>query len=463
MRRIDWLVVTGLISWLAGCGGDEDKACDPVGNTGCSGGEVCEVVTGGAEPASACFAPLLVRGEVRDLSDGTPISGARVVALDVNGAPRSSVAITAAGKFELRIPTAHDGDGNPAGGNLTLRVDAQGYATFPAGIRQSLPIDLATAVATGDARVIESAQTQVGLVRLGSGGTGSISGRIELEGAARGALVVAETAATPGAGFSAIADASGDYQIFNLAAGSYTVRVYSMGTGYTPATVALGEAQTAKVDLSLSGVAASRVSGTVNLVSGSPVTSVILVVASTFNTALARGESPPGIRAPTPGTVPNISGAWSIEGVPAGRYAVLAGFENDGAVRDQSGVGNTDLVFIDVVAGQDLSIGQTFKVTPAIELVGPGAVAPEQVTTAPMLSWVRKSSAKDYKVEVFDALGSVVMSRRTNDGAIVSMAYSGPMQSGMYYQVRVTAYDDAQPTPNQITNTEDLRGVFYVP
>jgi hypothetical protein len=256
---------------------------------------------------------------------------------------------------------------------------------------------------------------------------------------------------------------SGDYQIFNLAPGSYTVRAYSLGSNYTPGTTALAAGQAAKVDLALSGVVASRVSGTVNLVSSSPATSVILVVASTFNAALARGESPPGIRAPAPGTVPNISGAWSMEGVPAGRYVVLAGFENDGAVRDQSGVGNTDLVFIDVAAGQDLVIGQVFKVTPAIELLGPGAAAPEQVTAAPMLRWVRKSSAKDYKVEVFDALGNVAMSRRTGDGATVSMAYTGPMQAGMYYQVRVTAYDDAQPTPFPIANTEDLRGVFFVP
>lgn len=463
MRLIDWLVTTAFLSGVAAaCGGD--KACDPQSNTGCSDGKVCEVVSdGGEELGSACFAPLVVRGEVFDLGDDAPITGARVVALDVNGAPRSSVAVTAAGRYELRIPSERDGDGNTAGGNITLRVDAAGYASFPAGIRQSLPIDLATAVALDGASVIESAQTRIGLIRITGSGTGSISGRVEVAPSPQGILVVAETAATPGAGRSAIADSNGDYQIFNLAAGSYTVRAYSLGSNYTPATAALADGQTAKVDLSRDAAPGSRVAGTVNLVSSSPVTSVILVVASTFNATLARGESPPGIRAPTPGTAPNISGAWSMEGVPAGRYVVLAGFENDGAVRDQSGVGNTELVFIDVVGRQDLTIGQTFKVTPAIELVGPGATAPEQVAAAPMLSWLRKSSAKDYKVEVFDALGNVVMSRRTNDGATVSMAYTGPMQSGMYYQVRVTAYDDAQPTPNQITNTEDLRGVFFVP
>ncbi len=442
------------------CGGDDSGPCDPVANSGCDDGLACEVVTGG-EPA--CFAPLVVRGEVFDLADDRAIDGARVVALDVNGSPRSSVAVTSSGNYELRIASERNAEGAPVGQSLTLRVDAAGYASFPSGIRQPLPIETGGAALNDDAYVVESALTRVGLVRLAGGGTASLSGRVQVAPSPNGVLVVAETAATPGAGFSAIADTSGDYRIFNLQAGTYSVKAYSLGSNYTPGMITLASGQAGRVDLSLAETGASTVSGTVNLVSGATPTSVILVVASTFNELLARGETPPGIRAPSPGITPNIDGPWSIPGVPAGRYVVLAGFENDDAVRDQSGGGNTDLVFVEVVAGQDLPIGEGFKVTPALELVGPGASAAEMVTAAPMLSWIRESSAKDYHVQVFDALGNVVMDQHTNDGAIVTMPYTGPLESGMYYQVRVTAFDDATPVPFPITNTEDLRGVFFVP
>lgn len=459
MKQIFACAAFGLL--LIGCGGGGDDTCDPAANKGCGDGLVCEAVTGG-EPA--CFAPLVVRGGVFDLADARGLDGARIVALDVNGSPQSSVAITAAGAYELRIPSERDAEGVPVGRSLTLRADAASYQPFPSGIRQALPIDTAMAVKSGDRYVVESALTRVGLLRLAAGsGTASIAGRVEVSGNPRGVLVVAETSTSPGTGFSAIADTSGDYTIFNLAPGSYSVRAYSLDVNYKPATIALAAGQAAKVDLSLDTLGASTVSGSVNLVEGAPPTSVIMVVASTFNMTLGRGETPPGLRAPAPGIVPNIDGTWSIAGVPAGRYVVLAAFENDGAVRDQSGVGGTALVFIDVVGGEALPIGAGFKVTESIGLVGPGAESPEAVTAKPTLSWMRDSSAKDYHVQVFDALGAIVMDHHTNSGATTSVAYTGPLDPGMYYQFRVTSFDDARPTPNALANTEDLRGVFFKP
>lgn len=446
-----------------GCGDDGDGPCNPSANSGCEDGLVCEVVTGG-EPA--CFAPLVMRGDVFDVENDGAIEGARVVALDVNGTPRTSVAVTdAEGDYELRIPSERNAEGVPVAVNVSLRVDAATYQSFPFGIRQAIPIDTTAAVKNADnIYVVESALTRVGLLKLtGDVGTGSIAGKVEVPPSTNGVLVVAETANTPGSGHSAIADTNGDYVIFNLPAGEYTVRAYAQGANYVPGMVSLAAAQKANLDLALSDAAASNVSGTVTLVEGAMPTSVILVVASTFNEVLARGETPPGLRAPGPGVAPNIEGPWAIEGVPAGRYVVLAGFENDGGVRDQSGTGNTALVFIDVAEAADLPIDASFKVTTAIPMVGPGADAPEAVTAAPTLTWMKDSSAKDYHVQVFDALGNVTMDHHTMDGAITSVPYSGPLVPGMYYQFRVTSYDDAMPTPFQLASTEDLRGVFFVP
>jgi hypothetical protein len=443
---------------VVGCG--DDEVCNPHANTGCDDGLVCEQVTDG-EPA--CFAPVVVSGDVFDLGDSGSIDGARVVALDVNGSPQSSVATTTdGGAYELRIPAERSADGTPVAQDITLRADAATYQSFPSGIRQALPIDTASAVKMEDRYVVDSALTRIGLLPLPNAGTASIAGRVEVGDDPRGVLVVAETSSAPGAGFSAIADTTGDYRIFNLAPGEYTVRAYSIGVNYAPVTISLAAGQAGTVDLDLDALDASVVSGTVTLVEGAPVTSVIMVVASTFDMRLARGETPPGLRAPSPGVVPDIAGAWSIEGVPAGRYVVLAAFENDGSVRDQSGIGGTSLVFVDVTGGQDLPIGPSFKVTKAVTLVGPGANGPESVTAKPTLTWMKDPSAKDYHVQVYDALGAIVMDEHAGANA-TSLPYTGPLDPGMYYQVRITAYDDADPTPFPLANTEDLKGVFFSP
>jgi hypothetical protein len=173
---------------------------------------VCEVVQDAEEPA--CFAPVTVRGEVFDLESDAAVAGARVVALDVNNAPVSAVAISDTnGTYALAIPSTRTADGTPIGVELTLRADASGYQSFPAGLRQSLPIDTATAIADGDGFLVESALTAIGLEALPEGsGTASISGTIELPPDATGVLVVAEGPEAR----STIADRSGEFTVFNL-------------------------------------------------------------------------------------------------------------------------------------------------------------------------------------------------------------------------------------------------------
>jgi hypothetical protein len=48
-------------------------------------------------------------------------------------------------------------------------------------------------------------------------------------------------------------------------------------------------------------------------------------------------------------------------------------------------------------------------------------------------------------------------------GSTVSVDYGGPLEPGMYYQFRATSWRQAgNNPPGPISNTEDLRGVFYV-
>jgi hypothetical protein len=444
----------GVAALAAGCGDDDPPprqsapTCTPGSTADCEDGQVCEEVEGGGP---ACFAPLLLRGHVFDVSDEAPVEGALVVARDANSAAISPVATTnAAGEYTLRVPGKRLPGGALASGDVTLRADASGYLPFPKAPRVAVPIDLT--VATGEPLAVESALTEIGLIPHGtSDDVGSISGRV-LSSIPGGTLLVA-------AGVTGIADVNGDYTIFDVPAGSVSVEGYSPGVNLESQTVDLAadEAETG-VDLAVIGDATAIVSGNVQIVnaSGGLTTSVILVVESTFDEMTARGEAPPGLRAG------DVSGAWSIAGVPDGHYLALAAFENDDLVRDpDTSIGGTDIIDV-VVDGASVSLSDGFKVTGALAVVGPGVDAPEQVSAPFELSWEDDSSEDSYDLVVFDALGNLTWEETGIVGprgsAPVVVGYEGPtLEPGMYYQFRATSIKDGVP----ISATEDLRGVFF--
>ena len=448
-----------MVGTLVGCGGDD--SCDPVGQKGCDNGLVCELVENG-DPA--CFAPVEVRGEVFDLATDAAIEGANVVALDVNGAAVSTVAVSdKAGNYALAVPSTRRADGTPIPVEITLRADAAGYLTFPSGVRQALPVDTSIAAPDGDNLVVRSALTDLGLLDLPDGaGDSSISGSVELPKDRTGILVVAT--ATDGTGFAGIANRDGEYRIFNIPAGSYTVTAYAKGSSYEQATIDLQAASEGKADLALTDVATGTVSGTIQIVNapGGSLTSVILVVESTFDETLARGQSVPGLRAPEGGVAPSISSAYTIEGVPAGRYVVLAAFENDNLVRDPDlSIGGTSILHIEVMPGATTTV-DGFKVTEALAIIGPGATDPEAVSGPVTFRWKDDSSEDQYVVEVFDAFGESIWQEMLPgaSGRDPTLDYAGPaLMPGMYYQFRVTSSKDGTP----IARTEDLAGVFYLP
>ncbi len=450
------------------CGGDDDT-CDPVAQEGCDPGFVCEVVDGQEDPG--CFDPVIVRGEVFDLADDSGVGDARIVGLDANSSPVSSVALSDDnGLYELLVPTRRTADGTPVGDDFTLRADAPGYQTFPGGVRQALPIDSADAVQDGDdgVWVIESPLTRLGLIGLpADAGTAFIYGNVEVPERRIGTLVVAE--GSDGTGYSAIADRDGDYAIFNLPADDYQVQAYARYVNYDPADVSLGDDDEAKVDLSLNDMAASTLTGSVSIVNGGEGdgTSVVLVVASTFDDVLIRGQSPPGLRAPDPGLQADVRGGFSIEGVPEGTYIVLAAFENDSLVRDPDPcIGGTELVTQQVGGATTVDMQESFKITGSLDMVRPGSDGPQAVGPTPTLEWVDDSSEDAYDVIVVDSFGDVVWQERFLDlaGDTVSVDYAGdPLEPGMYYQWRVTSVRKVGDVPEcKISTTEDLKGVFYL-
>jgi hypothetical protein len=447
--------------FLFGCGDDSECTVDDAES--CDDGLVCENV--GDQPT--CVRPVYLKGRVLDVS-GAGIANARVTAVDANDAPVTGTAISGGdGSYELRVPIASRGDKDAVPTlKVKLRAAAQGYDPFPFGVRPSLPIEVSAATAEEDRFVLVSQQTDIVLYTLAAAaGTGSIGGTVQNGAAQSGALIVAEGSAT----VSGISDRDGAYVLFNVPPGTYTVSGYRAGVTLTPqANVAVGAgARTEPVDLAASTDGVATVSGSVNIVNpgaGSG-TSIVLVVESTFNDNLKRGEVPPGLRAPKAGA-PTITNAFSIEGVPAGKYVVLAAFENDFLVRDpDTSIGGTAIQRI-TVAGAPVALAESFKITGSLDIISPGAGdIPDVVAATPTFKWKDDSSEDIYSIEVFDTRGTLVWMKPDVPkvtGGDVSVTYGGTaLVPGFYWFRAISSH--VKPAGNEpISQTEDLRGVFQV-
>jgi hypothetical protein len=435
-------------------GDDPACLCSVDAQTGCGDAEACELIPG---EGAGCFPPVTISGMVFDLMTDAPVAGALVVARDANNAAISGVAVTdASGAYTLEVPTPRTPEGELLPNPVTLRADAAGYLTFPTAPRTAVPVD--TGMASGDPLDLSSSATDVGLIPIANAdGLGTITGKVLAE-RPRGTLVVAGgTAGGMGGGVTAIADYDGTYTVFNVPVGTVAVSGYKIGLQLEPNSASVVAGGTASgVDLADLGEATAIVSGKVEIVNpgdGND-TSVILVVDETFNPTFASGEAPPGLR------MWPVSGDFAFEGVPDGNYVVLAAFENDFLVRDpDTSIGGTQIVHI-TVAGGDMTLDQSFKITGSLNVVSPDA---EQVVSGtPTFVWSDDSGEDHYEIVVYDAFGNLVWEKLdvpgVSGGAEVSAPYEGPaLQSGLLYQFRATSIKQGG-TP--LARTEDLRGVF---
>lgn len=472
---------TSATSGQSVCGIGEGGECDPAAPM-CAGNLTCAELSAGG---NKCYPPVLATGMVFDSESAAAIEGAEVLALDDQASAITDIAMTdAAGNYSLDVPVPRNDDGSPVTDMIfTLRASARDYQTFPGGIRTALPISTSEAVAGDAGWTIQTALTDVAMiaVAMDQRGLPSISGTVLADEMSGGVLVVAEDGA--GVGRSAITDKSGAYTIFNVPMGSHAVQGYAAGVQLEPATADVAGADLTGIDLARSEAALGTISGSVNIVNapGGSVTSVVLVVESTFNDTFVRGDVGRGLRTPLSGP-PSISGAFTIPDVPEGRYVVLAAFENDDLVRDPDpNIAGTQIVTVDMPSpGQEVALADSFKITEALRVLGPGVDDPEAVTSPPTLTWADDSSEDFYTVVVYNAYGELVWCLADpgllpNDpmcdggnipgvsgGGDVTVPYGGPLEPGMYYQFRAMSWRSPGGNPGPISATEDLRGVFYM-
>lgn len=473
-----WLAVAlvACVGFTTGCkdedlpvGAEFGDACAPADETPCVEGLVCEARAGGSgDDAYICAGPVEIRGMVMDAIDETPIAGARVSALDDTGAPVTDVAISDAdGNYVLGIAIARDSDGNPATAlTLTLSGAALDYQLYPSGLQPAFPISTADVVDDTDdhSSVIENASTTIALLPLEDPSGFTISGRIGAKGAegveqTSGTLVVAEGSSST----YTIADRSGEFVLFNVPTGSNTIRGYHGGLNIVPETVELS-ADLSGVVLEFGTEGLATVNGTVSIVDapGDSLTSVVLIPSAVFSPVFEFGPVPFGLRAPEPGIAANVSGAWSITGVPEGTYKIIPSLENDGLVRDpDTGIAGTEIVEITVGAGETLDVQEGFKVTGALAVFSPGRDGPEEVSGAVTFEFEDDASEERYVIVVHDALGNEIWRDEQIPGITgsptVTVDYGGPaLTPGMYYRFQATSWRMG----SALSRTEDLRGVF---
>ena len=252
-----------------------------------------------------------------DALTGAALSGATVVGLDANGAARTAVVRSGVdGSYELPVSVHRTAESAPTKETITLRVAASTYQPFATPPRTALPLDLSLAQlpagqdAAHASYRLQNAATDVTLVQLPEAERGGVTVEGTVQGTGGGsALIVALS--NDKADATAIADRDGKFVLFNVTSGAVRVEGYRAGVAITPAMVQVPAAGLTGVTLQVSSAPLATVSGSVSIVNaeGGATTSVILVVASTFDPTLVRGEAPAGLR------VGNVSGAFSIPNV----------------------------------------------------------------------------------------------------------------------------------------------------
>lgn len=438
------------------------KSCDDSSGKTCENNYICEDVEG--DNKKACFAPVSVGGRIFNLTSESldPIENAEVLGMMTGSGVSTEKAFTdALGNYRLNFSMKRDRKGLPLDNDtLKLSVSAENYEQYPDILRPSMPITFENVNCTTMYCNVNSGFSSVGLYPVDdSEPVYNIKGY--LSDNKKGALVIAECTSPPCR--YAYTDENGDFTIMNVVAGTYKMKAYAANLNYSSPEVVVADKDINGLGIDPLETNVSSLNGSVNIVNapGDLKTSIVLMPAATFIESFAKGLMVPGLRAPDTGLAPNVSGNYTINGIPDGEYYVLAAFENDYLVRDPdpniAGTQVQKVIFPDPVDEYNV-VAQNFKVTEAIEIFFPGAEGPEMVSGNPEFSWKRDASATKYVVTVYNAQGIVVWEKEVPKEAeeTLQLTYSGPELRG-FYQWIVVSYKSGNP----ISVSEDLRGIFY--
>lgn len=392
----------------------------------------------------------VVSGVVTDASTNATLADTRIIVFDADkNAPVKSLTTGADGAYKTDLLP----------GNYYLRLYKQGYNQVPP--KGMSPIPFSVSVGT---ELDKPYQMNVSEVLNG----GYIKGKVTEAGkGVAGVLVVADM---NNKGYSAVSDAEGNYYIFNLPAGSYTLKGWIGGYTSEEQTVSVISAGESIQNLGLIKGAAGSVNGTLTFLA---TTAVEVDVTLTH----------PLTQEPIPGLLTKATASYTIPGVPSGTYLARASYRNDDRVVDPDWIVKNGEPMVLVSTG---AVERNFSLTGAAKVVGPSNVAsttePIVITgTTPTFTWQAYPSASDYVVEVTDANGNVIWGGIDKSGPLPAKRMSIPssqtsiqynadgkatraLEPGKLYRWRVYASknDTSLTGWRLISVSEDQMGLFKV-
>ena len=379
------------------------------------------------------------------------VSGASIIVFNANtNLPVGTISTGANGSYTIQLDS----------GSYYIKIYAQGYQSIPLQGFSAVPF---TVVADNTTTINYQMNTlQVTNAGLISGHSTSGSGS-----PLAGVLVVAHSGS---AGYSSVTDNNGNYTIYNVPAGSYSVQgfIASYNSDSVNATVSSGSTP-ATANLTLSSGALGAVTGMITYLA----TTNKDVDVSIINPYTR--ESIPGLTTMTNG------GSYTLYNVPNGNYIARATYRNDTLVMDPDWILKNGEPTV-AVAGA--SATRNFSVTGSVLLGSPtnspSSTIPTKISgTTPTFTWAAYPSTSDYAVEVSDENGNVIWGGFTGSGAAItrnvtvpssqtSIVYNSdnsatqPLQAGHYYRWRIYACKNVTGTPSWklISTSEDQMGLI---
>ncbi len=328
-----------------------------------------------------------IKGTVTDIDTGAPLSGVRILFFnaETNNLVGSEKTTDAEGKYTIELKK----------GEYYLNLGMQGYTAIPQPGIPALSVTVKNgSTATSDYQMSASEVTNAGY----------ISGKVlKGETGVSGSLVVATISDK---GYSGKTNSEGQFYIYNVPAGSYSINAFKSMYNCTESTVDVTSGTEAMVDLTATDDASTDLSGAITfLATSNSEVNVILVHPVTM-------EQIPGLTDKTAGS------NYVIEGVPNGTFIARATYDNDGLVVDPDWIIKNGEPVI-TATGSNLT--QDFSVTGAVTLNSPtnemSTTNPTEITdTVPTFSWTGYSSTSDYVIEVSDANGNVIWGGFTGEG-----------------------------------------------
>lgn len=393
-----------------------------------------------------------LEGYVKDVETNTAVSEVKILVFDANTNSPTGESYYTNGDGFYQIETLP--------GTFYLKLSKLGYESIPGKNMSPLPLTVERGLSTSadfeltPSTVVDGSIVN-GVVKSGDEGTG-------------GVLVVAEDGTNS---YSTVSDAQGNYSIYNIPAGTYTIKGWLAGFNSSSEAINVeASSELNDINLELTSDANSMVSGAI---------SFLATENSDVDVALVHPvtkETIPGL------TTRTSQGIYTMQNVPNGTYIGRASFANDSLVMDPDWIVKMGEPIVTI---NDADVELDFSVTGAVSVINPtnpaSSTQPVEVSLDTLnFSWEPYPSSSDYVIEVINTSGVVIWGGFSNNwteknveipSSTTTVEYnfdnsaSAPLEPGKTYRWRIYAskIDLRSDTGwNLISVSEDQMGLIKI-